>query len=217
MSYFTNIAKRGSMSSDVLAGTSTGVLLGSIPGMYSPVLLANTAGSLAGSLSGSGKSRQQRKQDINDMQRNPEAAFIPGVGAYNIASRRRLASQGSSNMPAHQIIGNNTSALLPIGIGAGIGALVGRSKGNIAEGAKVGAGIGAGVTGLALLAAAITALATPRRTQKQQYQSDNSRSLLANYLVPGVAPYHWYKGLGASRNFTDQIMNDKKKSDKNKK
>lgn len=150
--------------------------------------------------------------DESNSHKSVSPAFIPGVSAYragnriktqvsrelrDIASRRK--DEGARPV-AHAVaehLGPTTSILASGALGAVIGRLA--RKGGEGVGGAAGLGIGAAATLVGMLAGAIRR----RRTKQQQIESDKG-SLLAKYLVPGLASHDYVKRIGRSQGERDE-------------
>jgi hypothetical protein len=86
--------------------------------------------------------------------------------------------------------------LASTGVGAGIGKLLG----NAGKGARIGAV--AGSTGL--LAGAILAAISRRRSAREQIENDK-KTILKDLLIPGVGAYNISKRMGRSQGDRDEL------------
>lgn len=133
---------------------------------------------------------------------NAAAAWIPGVGASRQVQRLRnqlTADDGSSHRYWSTVNGQFTGNILPAAVGGTVGAIVGRKYlGD--DGAVIGGLTGAGLSmGAVNLLAALAAASTKRRTKAEQQEAAASGSgVAADYLVPGVAAYNYWKSVGRS-------------------
>ena len=173
---------------------------------------AGDIGYLAGLMS---NEDEANRNDISAM------SFMPGAYEYNRG--RRIKSQVLREMRdvekdernkgarpmAHAIaehFGPATSTLSSLGIGALIGALANKKDRGL--GAILGVAGGGAVSLAATLAASIAAAIRRRRTKQEQIDSDKG-SVLAKYLVPGLAVYDDYKRVGRSQGDREESSNNK--------
>ena len=97
--------------------------------------------------------------------------------------------------------GGVTSSLLAALAGAGVGAAVNSSD---RVGGAVGGGALGGMAGLtALVVARMLAAIRRRRTEREQVSHD-ARSVIPDYVVPGVADYNYFKRLGRANGDFDK-------------
>lgn len=154
-------------------------------------------------------------EDIKELDEHPAPAYIPGVGTSRLWRRKRALRSllkdkpGRFNIPISELTGMFGNMALTTTLG---GLLGGK------EGLAAGLGVGAG--GLAL--GTLAPLFTKRRSLEDQYGVENSKTrAVLRHLIPGLAAYDYFKGLGATRNLSgdpDEIRAQAKKvREKNKK
>jgi len=190
------------VAGDVVAGMPASALISALPGV-GPVAASKMGLAYLAGLASQPDNRQKKMWP----------AFFPGVGSYRLGNRiktqvmRELAAikenEGDKDARpvAHAVaehIGSPIALLSAIGAGAGIGAAAGGKKGAIKGGAS-----GAALAVAGHLAAAIAAAVKRRRTAREQIEADKG-SLLAKYVVPGLADYGLLKRLGRSQGERDE-------------
>lgn len=197
---------------DTLAGVPASLILGATPITAPLVAPINTVGNLFGLFAAD---RQTKKEKL------PWISFAPGISSYRIG--RRIRSQvlkelddiknkkehSKARPVAHAVaehLGTGTSTLAAGALGALLGA--GAHKDSV-KGALLGSMTGLGTAGLANTIGAIAAAVKRRRTAKEQIESDKN-SVLAKYLVPGIAGYDFYKRLGRSQGDIEENEDNKK-------
>lgn len=105
---------------------------------------------------------------------------------------------------ARDAMGQQTASILPTALGAGISSV----SYTLDESPVIGAAAGAGVNALANLVGMVAAGLTKTRTlEEQREKGDNIGA--ARYLIPGVATYNMFKGMGA-RPAKELAQKDKK-------
>lgn len=139
--------------------------------------------------------------DVDDIKRMDDTAnrsFIPGVAASRFLRRRRALRRllydkpEMLDLPISEITGQVISPY----VSGQIGGLIGGVKGT---GAGMGVGLGGNLLGT--LAAAMT----PRRSLEEQAKLENSTTrAILRHLIPGLAAYDMWKGIGATRNLSDR-------------
>lgn len=136
-------------------------------------------------------------EEVQELDTNPGRAWMPGVGTSRAIRRRRALRKLLHDrpewldLPVSELSGMATSVVAPSAIGNAVGG---------ETGSDVGATIGFGGAGLGSLAA----LFTKRRSLEEQAKVENStgRAIL-RHIVPGLATYDFWKGLGATRNLSE--------------
>ena len=127
-------------------------------------------------------------------------SLIPLVGKYRQGRVQRAVAEeapGGVRQLWHERTGSAVGPLLGGASGAALGAGVGRMLDEDAT--ALGAGVGAGIGFLAPnIAAALLALSTKRRTNKEQAKHERSNVAL-NY-IPGVGAYNLLKRTGHGYN-----------------
>jgi len=130
--------------------------------------------------------------------------FVPGAAAYRQTQRMRapgqeLADKGNLNPYYHELLGGISSSL----VGAGLGGLAGHALGSLSdnEDARVPSALLGSMLGAHLPGGlgALAALFTSTRTPEEQKEHDKNKSLLGNYLIPGLSFYNLHKRLGSTR------------------
>lgn len=201
---------------DVALGFPGNILLSGIPGGSAVPGIANLTGLFSDLESEEGK-------------RKPFRALIPGVSSYRMGNRIRAQvkkeledikkdkdAEGARPV-AHAIaeyLGNGTSSVLPALAGAVIGGVAGSKTDLGAGGGSIaGALTGGGLATLGIVAGALAAAIKRRRTKKEQIEADK-RSVLAKYLIPGLANYNYYKRIGRSQGDREESPKSKKNDGK---
>lgn len=167
------------------------------------------AGELAGGLHGV-FAKTPNIDDVNKMENRIGRSFLPGM-ALSRAIRRRRALKGALkdnpgyfNLPLSELSGIATSLVAPTYALGGAGSLISPTAGAYG----FDGGMAASVLGNA--AAPVLAMLTRRRTLEEQAKVDNSKTrAVLRHIIPGLAMYDLWKGLGATRNLvgnTDAIQ-----------
>lgn len=121
--------------------------------------------------------------------------------AYHAALRRELLTKAAAASPhpyvnmGAETIGAVTGPLISVGLG--LGSMIGGALGDKSFGEQLGASIGSYAPGVA---AAIAALATKRRSHKEQAKKETLGRAVAKLLVPGIAAYDSLKRIGSTAN-----------------
>lgn len=164
---------------------------------YSPLgLLGAPVGALAAAFTPTRTAEEQERAGES----GASNLLLPGVGAYN--SFKRLG-RSAANTPhgysqvASEVMGGVPGALL------GAAALpLGMSSGSEA-GMQLGLGVNA-ATSIAPIIGTIAALATRRRTLKEQEAHDRDPLNMLKNLIPGVGLYNGFKRLGSTKAYDDK-------------
>lgn len=182
------LEKHAGIGNDILLGTAGNTALNMI------VPAGGGIAGLTGMLHGM-TTPTPSLEDIQEMDETPGRSAIPGVGSSRVWRRRRALRKllkdkpGYFNLPLSELSG----ALLNPALMMAGGALGGDT------GAAIGLGIGGGGSVLGSLAA----LLTKRRSLEEQARVENSKTrAVLRHIVPGLAAYDYWKGMGATRNLS---------------
>ena len=162
----------GGIANDLMGAAVTAPLTGGA---------ADVIGNLVGYIAG-----KPSKERLKKMDEHPGTSWAPGVGSYR-AMRKLLDTVGDDRARSRLLsegAGAFTSALIPVGLGAAAGYGLGGKAG-----AGLGAAVTAGATGVLNTLITLIATARKRRTQAEQEAADKKDSMVANWLVPGLAAY----------------------------
>lgn len=196
----TRLLKAAQLLREKRAGIGTDMLL-AFAGDRAADMVAPGVGTLAGSLGTLHGlfAPTPTLDDIQKMDATQGNSALPGVGDSRALRRRRALRKllkdkpGYFNLPLSEASGVATTSLAPVFAGA----LTGDETG-----LNAGAAIGLGGQALGSLAA----LFTKRRSLDDQAKVENSKSrALLRHIVPGLAAYDFWKGLGATRNLSGDV------------
>lgn len=138
------------------------------------------------------------------MNESPESSFLPGVGASRIIRRLRrqntIKDRGTSPRALSSSVGPFTSTMLLAAAGGLLGLIApadsNRDRTDHAlRGLVGGAAVGGVGNFLGHIAAGVTDTRTP---EEQQEAAASMEGRIADYLVPGVGNYNFWKSLGRS-------------------
>ena len=188
------LMKAAGVLSDVVAAATPGVVLGGT-GFAPAAALSDRIGNIAGLVA-------DPEGDLNPATRG--SSFIPGVGAYRLAQRKRRVADASNAKGAHgtanlvaELLGKYTSSA----VGGVAGGLLGKRLGGDKRHAAIGAVTGAVAP---LILGSLGAAISSKRTKDEQVERDSAGRAVAKYLIPGLATYDNYKRLGASSNYDEK-------------
>lgn len=188
--------------------------------LFGPVNdIADVAGTIAGI-----REKNLTSEELKQLNDNSVTSLVPGVTAYRRARRRKLlhdlvakdGAKSSAKIQLSELLGTPVTAVGGALVGAGIGDVLsrfgtrGKSKAEqqMARSLSRGFGAAAGAT-VPIGIAALAALARRRRTLTEQADYENNpKTPMKNMLIPGLALYNHYKGIGATDHLTGMTDED---------
>lgn len=169
--------------------------------------LAGTTGLVHGAVIGAASDK-----DIVEMSKNPAKSLIPGVGASRLLRRlRNVANDTRGGEGTANLVGEHFGTATSILAAAALGGAATIPLGGIGA---IPAGLAA--AGISSLGGPLTALLTKTRDKKSQSEHDKDWHL-ADWLVPGVAQYNYWKRVGRAREKDQTLMAAHEKEQQKKK
>lgn len=150
-------------------------------------------------------------KEFKDLDEKETRSLIPGVSTSRLIRRRKLLrkllkkKKQSGDYPLMERYGGALNFPLQLFGGTLLGYGLGKALGKDPYlGGAIGAAAGVGTSLLGALGGSALAGITPRRTLEEQEKYENTPfRALKSLLIPGYAPYNYYKSLGAAKNLTD--------------
>ena len=133
-------------------------------------------------------------------------SLLPGVGAARTVQRLRRVRKElvpESRFQRSRILADILAPIATVAAGNYVGRRIGEAANTMypEEGGSIGAAAGTLLAAMPVVAGAIVAGFTPRRTHKEQQTAE--RAPFSRSLIPGVGTYDLFKRLGYSKTYDE--------------